>query len=772
MRLMAALLAAFGVITGLSLALPIEQGGDLERVGAAVAEAPGTASLTSALDRPLADGSRSLSREQAAGAPSAAIRQAEGEQDPLPLEVTMTGLSSATVPQGRLVVRGTITNRSDETWTDLNVYACSSGQPVTTRHDLAHAAAATTQDVVCGRTSVFTAIDEITPGDSASYTLRIPRDKLGIGERTGAYWFGVQVLGSSSAGRDAVADGTIRTFLPKVDSDRARRGKASFALALPFRGRTLHQEDGKLAAATTWASYVGPGGRLANMLTLAEAAPPGEASLLVDPAVLVAVQQLAAGNPGRGLGAEVPAEPTDGQSESEQPDTSEEDEETPPANGDPVAAAWLTRFVAVAGRLPVLALPYGDLDVAGAARHDPAALLRARQLSEDVLAGLGIQATAVIAPPNGIVSEEVRELAGGARVIVSSAMLPAPLTEGESIPTTVTVAGQTLHVSDASVSLGGPSPTNPYDAIALRQRLLAEAVVRGGEAAGGVADPALVVLPWDADPGRTMHDFFGELDRPWLSLRAPFGLTPTDVTLDGLDYPASQLSREIDDASFEEAERLSDLGSALDRLLPENEGLAVAADREAMSGTSYFAREPSLESAGLRDDTARRAVQASAAWFADQIAGVDVAVPRFVILGSTEGPFAMTVTNALDRPVRIGVRATTSAGLSIKAPKTIEVPPTSSRTVNLVAETRQSGVHSLTVVITDIDGRALRKSETISIRSRDVGWLIWVIMGVGATILFGAITVRLRKRRRAFRAQAAAHTAPARPAIDADPEDR
>ena len=773
-RLLAALLAPLVVIAGLILGLPTHQGPHLQTVDAV---RPEPAALGSALDRSALDraaleragldraagqGARDTPSRTDARAGQAAAAAADEVPAALPLRVTMDGLSTAVVPKrGPVVVRGRVFNDSYDTWSDINVYACSSGTPITTAHDLRHAAEATTDDVVCGRTSVFTTIEELTPGASATYRLTIPRDELGIGDHPGAYWFGVQALGSSTEGRDAVADGTIRTFLPQVGAGAERpTGRSSFTVMLPIRARTLHTAEGELAAAAGWRKSLAPGGRLANLLTLAEDAPAGGAALLVDPAVISAVQQMAAGNPARSLGTPVPKEGEEGENGEEQPAPSEEagtDEDSGETAQQPDAdaVAWLDRFTTLARRLPVLALPYGDLDVAGAARHDSKALTRARQQSDAVFAGLGLAATPVIAPPNGLLSAETREVAGGATLIASSLALPTELTEGSTIPSAVTIGSQNVLVSEAGLAQGGPAPTSGTEALALRQRLLAEGLVRADDSSS-----TLVVLPWEADPGPSARHFFDQLDRPFVRTTGTLPSAADAVELPDLVYPASQLDRETSESAFAGADQLTELGDTLDRLLAEDDGVGRTATREALSATSYLTRDGVLTASGLRG-AATASISGARDWFADNLARVDVAVPNFVILGSTEGPFAMTVTNGLKRPIRLGVRATTSGGLDIRAPKTINVPASSSRTVNLVAHTTQPGVHSLVLVVTDADGRPVRKSQDISIRSRDVGWVIWLIMGTGATLLFAAIAMRWRRRLRAARSAPVPPTTPA-----------
>ncbi|TCJ30613.1 hypothetical protein [Nocardioides jejuensis] len=745
-RLLAALLAPLVVIAGLVLGLPSHHGEELQRVVGIQADAPQEA--PAALREALADSrssTRSALRSTAARTTATTASSTTDSATPttLPLGVTMTGLSTAVVPKDKaVIVRGRVVNDSAETWTDINVYACTSGVPITSSHELDHAAQATTDDVVCGRTAVFTTIDSLAPGASAAYRLKVDRDRLGIGDRPGVYWFGVQALGSSAEGRDSVADGTVRTFLPQVGDTAVRPfDRAAFSLVLPIRARTLHTADGRLANADTWARDLAPQGRLSNVLALAASAPAGDATLLVDPAVVEAARQIAAGNPARDLGTATHA--TDDASADATSDDAPQDDAGKAAAAD--AESWLRTFTTVAKRLPVLALPYGDLDVAGASHHDTRALTRARQESDAVFADLDVATTPAIVPPNGLLPAEARTQADGATVIVSSTALPEDLAEADAVPSAVTIGDQRVLVANSSLALGGPGPTDGSQALALRQRLLAEGLLRSGE---GAVDPALVVLPHDADPGPRITHFFDQLDRPFVRMSGSLTASATAPAIDELAYPAGQLDREIPRSTFAESDHLTDLGQTLDRILPRNDGVGSAAAREALSATSYFARDSSLAAAGLQG-TATANLGGAVSWFADRLASVDVAVPRFVILGSTEGPFAMTVTNDLTRSIRLGIRATTSGGLDIRAPRTIDVPASSSRTVNLVAKTTEPGVHSLVLVVTDEDGHPIRKSQDISIRSRDVGWVIWLIMGGGATLLFAAIVMRWRKRLRA-----------------------
>jgi hypothetical protein len=56
------------------------------------------------------------------------------------------------------------------------------------------------------------------------------------------------------------------------------------------------------------------------------------------------------------------------------------------------------------------------------------------------------------------------------------------------------------------------------------------------------------------------------------------------------------------------------------------------------------------------------------------------------------------------------------------------------------------GVHSVTLELTNLAGHPLGASETFPMRAEAVSRLIWVILGAGVALLFGAIVVRLVRR--------------------------
>ena len=70
-------------------------------------------------------------------------------------------------------------------------------------------------------------------------------------------------------------------------------------------------------------------------------------------------------------------------------------------------------------------------------------------------------------------------------------------------------------------------------------------------------------------------------------------------------------------------------------------------------------------------------------------------------------------------------------------------------TVLLNASSSAIGIRNVTLLLTDTAGVPLGTSDDVPIRSNRVSNVIWLILGTGIALLFGAIFVRLFRRIRA-----------------------
>ena len=207
-------------------------------------------------------------------------------------------LTPAVVPRsGRVVMTGQVTNRSDETWTDLKVYLFTSAAPITTRAELAEAAA-TDEDAEIGD-RVYTAglydeVGDLAPGEATSYRLSVPA----------ATW--ASAASRASTGSACTCSGLPRARAATTSPTAGPARSCRWCRATPTppgsrwwsRSRTWSDAGraGRLLGLSYWQQSLSADGRLDRLLNLSgRAAQP--ITWVVDPAVLDAARSVAQDNP-------------------------------------------------------------------------------------------------------------------------------------------------------------------------------------------------------------------------------------------------------------------------------------------------------------------------------------------------------------------------------------------------------------------------------------------------------------------------------------------
>lgn len=674
----------------------------------------------------------------------AAHRTAVVPADDDPLAVSIMSLTPSAVPrQGPIRITGTVTNRSDETWRAINLHPFVGTAPITSTAELATETDRPADDYVGDRITIpgnFDNVAELAPGQSEPFSIKLSGRVLGLTE-PGVYWFGVHALGETDTIlRDATADGRTRTFIPLVPRTNH---VLPTALVIPVRHDIRHTRVGRVSDVQAWADDLAIGGPLRSLVDFGASAGSRPLTWLVDPAVLDTVKQLVDGNPERSMADTVdepPGEEVDEDSESPSPtgDPSPGDEPAgPTADELPVNAAtepgtaWLNRFREAVTGNQVLALPYGDLDVSGAAQHDSAIYDRALRRSGTRLEPFGITTTPGIGSPSGYVDPTaLGMLRPRSTVLVTERMF------GDRAPALARVDGRRLIVTSTAAE-GGPGPGDSLTSVALRQQILSEAALR---LLNPGRKPLVVVLPDDWTPSSTTG-FFSGLDVDWLDLTDLDGLGPRaggTFSADRLTYPESQVRRELDAANFTSAEALAEAGITLQNILLRNDKVAGDIADEALTGLSYASRD--------RPDAARVATDRARTWVTRQLGKIRINAPRAVTLSSSRGQFSATLLNNLDQPVTVRVQAVLDEPMKIAGPETIQIAANSRTSVLLDASTGRLGVTNVQLIVTDEAGTPLGATDELPIRSGQVSQVIWVIMGAGVALLFGAIFVRLVRR--------------------------
>lgn len=675
-----------------------------------------------------------------------------------PLTVTIDNLNPTAIPKkGPIRVSGRVTNRDDQTWTTINLYGFLSSTPMTTPEELAAQSEVAPEEYIGPRildTGTYDTVDELAPGESESYTFTIPQSVIRrYVSEPGVYWFGVHALGFDESGvDDDLADGRARTFMPLVPPKTEQT--VDTALVIPIRHHVAHSSDGSIADVREWTRALRRGA-LSALVDLGATAGSRPVSWLVDPAVIDAVRRLADGNPPRSLGPTIAEDGEEDPEETESPSPSptedtedteegegEEDTEDPDPRTAAAAAAatdWLDRLHDALLGNEILALPYGDLDVAAAAEHDPDAYRDARKRSSGDLAPWGLSTTPAVAAPSGYLDAAgIRQTEPGATTIVTDKMY------GEGAPSIVTTEGRSLLLASSGAASGGPGPDDPLSPVAVRQRIASEAAVR--LLAPG-QPPLFVAFPSTWSP-EADSDFFGGLDDlGWLDLTTVDNAASrpgTEVPVGELDYPEEQADLELQAGTFAAAQDLTDAGVTLQNLLTLNDQVGAEVRDEALTDLSYADRADPFG--------ATANASASRGWIESRLRSVRIDAPKAVILSSGSGRFAATVTNDLDQPVSVKIRAIADAPLEVDVPaETIELGPVSQSTVLLNASSPASGIRTLTLQLTDVDDVELGSYDDLPVRSNRVSNVIWLIIGTGVALLFGAIAIRLFRRIRTAR---------------------
>ena len=122
-----------------------------------------------------------------------------------PLVVHIDTISPVVPREGDVVIGGTVTNVSDDTFTRINLHAFSSQSPLTDATTLSASAAIDPTEYVGPRVTepgTFDTVDVLEPGESAPFTDSVPVELLGIPDEPGVYWIGIHALGDGAEPRD------------------------------------------------------------------------------------------------------------------------------------------------------------------------------------------------------------------------------------------------------------------------------------------------------------------------------------------------------------------------------------------------------------------------------------------------------------------------------------------------------------------------------------------------------------------------------------------
>lgn len=496
--------------------------------------------------------------------------------------------------------------------------------------------------------------------------------------------------------------------------------------------------------------------------------------LAVDPDLLVTVRAMS-------LGYVVTTDPADPTAR------------TVPGTGQDAAAAWLTELQAVAQRMCVVALPFGQADLTSLHQVDSAGLTAAALDSPadvvDAILGIRSQRGLTI-PPLGALDRS------GAAVLQSSAhtsVLAAATTVGpvgspaasgayrvgalsaQTFDEPVTEAFGALGTQpvvpgltppDQQVDLAAESPVSRRQAAL---GALAYASIgtspdsTAGAESGGTTGRAQVIMPptyWSP----TADDAAAVFDTATVLLGSKAAVaTPVSAVTAALTTPGGP-ARLIDPPGVGP---VTDLGPNLptalaDRIRGAAElswrlqgSLVDSADTDA-TPERYLAplREDLLRAIRLPDqnDDAKRA--AAAAQRQQRVSAVESTLERMrsevsildpggrYTLASERSPLLLVVRNDLSLPVRVRISSTAPSDLSIGDVGVVEIPARGTRQIQLPTHAQSSESTSVHITLATATGIDLGSPITLSVYSNAYGKPLFII-----TLVAGVILVLLTARR-------------------------
>lgn len=621
-----------------------------------------------------------------------------------------------------VTVTGTITNRDDHAWSTVQTYLVMPPTPFTTRGQIDEAIdngdAYTGERIVAPGT--FDEIGEIPPGQTARFRITVPYEQLGITGAEGVYPVGVQILATDDeGGRSQDAVGRATTFLPLIASTQ---DVVPTSIVWPFLMPDHRGVDGDYAASGALLASVSAGGQLRNLLDLASSTVPEAATIVVDPALLVGVDDLA--------------------KDRRQPD----DLDLTDAQAAE-AGRFLDDLLNLARTRTSWILDYD--------RPDDLALSDNPDLRTDLRAAIDTATDAALTT----YQLTGRRVSWPTREGVSRRLLADLRRDGDSPvivnPSSVPDWEPRLGSIVKYESTDGPVPLLVEDLTAgatpgvesvatLRQRLLSEAALAVLERTidpESRADSVVMVDPvWDPGArwatGRLADAFATPFTRP-ASLESVLRSAVSEY--DG-SVPRTAKARPLSRAQLEAATGIVTKGRMLSSVTSKSDDLntSLARDVAGVLGVRWRLDRP----AGYAIATARQRSTAA------QLDKLSIEGPPSVTLSSSKGGFPLTIRNDTDEAVRIGVGlASSNPALSFPSVDPVEVAAGERRTLTVQVDLGTQRTTFMTARLMTDEGQTIGSTTTFKVRSSSIGAVLWVAMGLAGLFVLVTLARRFHRRR-------------------------
>ncbi|MFD3624440.1 DUF6049 family protein [Streptomyces sp. NPDC058698] len=720
----------------------------LRRTGTLLAGAPLLAGL---LQLPAAS-------PAAAAAPDASQAPAEAGS----VSVSVDSLTPGAPAEGDTVtVTGTVTNKGKQTVTDAHV-GLRLGPLLDTRSGI-DAVAKNSDDL---QSTVGTEIDDkysqefarLTPGVSRPYTLSVPVDELDLGQ-DGVYELAVSLTGETSAQPWEQPLGVQRTFLPWKPEEARTKTKTTFMWPLISTVHMTAQTGSDEQQTPVFhddelAKEISPGGRLDRMVALGKDL---EVTWVIDPDLLASVNAMADRYEIRGEG-----------------------EENIVGGHQSVAKRWLTEVQKAVVDKEVVALPFGDPDLASLAHNGTSVTGSLRHLKEATeVASNAVESILHVTPTtdfawpvNGAVDPSVVRVAtsaGADKVIARSD------TFGENGLTYTTSAarpiggGTTAVVADARLSTAfrGDMTKASTSALAV-QRFLAQSLTLGLQTD---RQRSVVVAPQrtpSASQAQTMAEAveivqggtWSESQDLTAAARAePDPAAATEVPR-ASSYPSSLRKQELPKSTFEQIARTQAKLDKFKVILSDQSRVVTPFGRALNRGMSVSWRGRQSEAAIYRSGVESyldgligqvRLIDKSETKLSGRSATIPVTVQNNLVQGVEKLVLRLTSTN----PTRLEI------GGAAYEEQPVAVSGGHSQSVKFTTSANANGRATVVAQLYTQDGDKYGAPVTFDVKVTEITATVMLVIGGGVLLLVlaGFRMYTQRKRAAAREAEEREHRA-------------
>ncbi|MGC0376242.1 DUF6049 family protein [Streptomyces sp. SAI-229] len=720
----------------------------LRRTGALLAGVPLLTGLVQLPAAPPADAAGADATQAASGAGS--------------VSVSVDTLTPAVPTEDDTVtVSGTVTNKGKQTVTDAHV-GLRVGPLLNTRSGIDSVAKNSTdlQNVFGSEVGDKYAeeFDKLTPGISQPFSISVPVDKLDLGQ-DGVYQLAVALSGETSAQPWPQTLGVQRTFLPWQPDDAGKKTKTTFMWPLVSTSHMTAETRSDEQQTPVFhdddlAEEISPGGRLDRMVALGKDL---DVTWVIDPDLLASVEAM-----------------------SDRYEVPGEGDDTVVGGHQAVAKHWLTQVQEAVADKEVVALPFGDPDLASLAHNGTSVsgslshLKEATDVAADTVeAILHVKPSTDFAwPVDGAVDPSIVKVAtsaGADKVIArSDTFEETGLSYTPSAPRPIG-GGTTAVVADARLSTAFQGDMTKASASTLAvQRFLAQSLALGLQTG---KQRSVVVAPQrtpSASQARTMAEALTILqDGTWsepqglvAAAKAQPDPAATTKVPSASAYPSSLRKHELPRTTFEQIARTQ---AKLDKfkVILSDQSRVVTPFGRALN------REMSVSWRGRQSEAAiyRSGVEAYLDTLIGQVRLIDKSETK---LSGRSATIPVTVQNNLVQGVEhlvLRLTSTNPTRLEIDGDAYTEQPVAvsggHSQSVKFTTSANANGRATVVAQLYTQDGQKYGEPVTFDVKVTEITATVMLVIGGGVLLLVlaGFRMYTQRKRAAAREAQERDHEA-------------